>query len=494
MAIPLRSSIVVIVVATTLFACSDGQQEVDCGEKCDALGKLACDVQNLSGWEVDNHGRPVEGLADPVAEFGFRGDGCASSLEDMAARLVANGCNPGADVRVDELKDLDGFGERTIRRMSCRDSGEVFLSSSNEVMAFDPNQQAYNYYLLAGGEWSFHGSSIDLLAGSSDSGLRGCADCHSGGGPVMKELRTPWVHWQGGPGSRLLMATEGHIRGGTGKWTPTRVSHAIDTMSVADTLRPLFCTTEFNLATQPADITGLPMDLLVNPPWNRDADFAIIVGAPVVEAPLDFRYSMMLASDEVNQRMESAEGVVIKDANDAIVRDLEFPLMYPHRSDADNAYVRELINRSFVTERFANDVRMVDMTRPVFSDPRCNLMAHAPDTPANQVDAASIMKSFRDSLEAQETLNVHERQMLDALVDEASDEEHRSAQDARVDSFVAACAANQDLTMQAIKVASQLRNQVRHEPLIELRSQMPVDDLNVDSNARLDEADCMLVP
>lgn len=157
------------------------------------------------------------------------------------------------------------------------------LADEFEVMAFEPkasdsSQGFYNFYAFEQGKWRFFGSSIDLLSGpgagiTSDGSTfdqqRRCANCHTGGGPVMKELRPPWANWSSGlnmpglaeltkdvakelgqtndtPASGEFFETD-VVRAGNARWNKERLNHLKQNGTVQDLLRPLFCTVEFNL-------------------------------------------------------------------------------------------------------------------------------------------------------------------------------------------------------------------------------------------------------
>ncbi len=70
------------------------------------------------------------------------------------------------------------------------------LPEDVELIGFDRKKNAFNYYTIENGEWSFFGDSVDMIQPGAAEKLR-CAQCHTGGGLIMKELNLPWVHWEG---------------------------------------------------------------------------------------------------------------------------------------------------------------------------------------------------------------------------------------------------------------------------------------------------------
>ncbi len=490
-----RTAVLCGLLAPACAAPSTSDPSCD-GRACDQLGEpLTCAVANRSGAGKGGVGRRVEELHDPIARLVLRAKQCPTTMEEVAA---IDDCVASTGALVDEIGTAGGTSEggRTLAATKC-DDDDVFTSmlgvhdlgefaESGELMAFDVKLAAFNFYALEHGDWSYFGSSTDLLAGKGPAGERRCAECHPGGSPIMKELRSPWVHWLGGAGSRLLMVTERQVRAATDRWTNTRVRHTLETATVRKALEPLFCTVEINLGALRSSETELPHNLFANPPF---------VGMGVNDFGDTFTtlakdYDDLLVAN--NQRLEVAPGKPAKDEAGDVIRDASQPLIYPERSAVDTEYVRGLIENGFITQRFADDVRMVDFTRSVLSDRRCALLDLAPTTPASQATPDAITAAFVSALTAKATLQPGERELLTALQDTTADADHAAAQKSRLEAFFARCEALPDLTVQALRVASQLRELARRLPVIELRAQLPVDDLRIDANARLAESTCRL--
>src|SRR5262249_9225946 len=85
---------------------------------------------------------------------------------------------------------------------------------SIEIIAYDQTAGVFNYYTMPqskvvhgsrpihdhvgdDAQWELHGSSMDLAmkGAATDGESRFCANCHPGGGLQMKELDSPWIHW-----------------------------------------------------------------------------------------------------------------------------------------------------------------------------------------------------------------------------------------------------------------------------------------------------------
>lgn len=487
----LWSSIALLGAACGASASSDPGCE---GDSCDLQAPLTCKLADRSGFQRD-----VNQLDDPIAKLVLRASSCPGSLTAVQAALEP--CSVG-NFTVSELGQLTGEAgpSRQIMPGACEEQ-TVFLSplgeKTVEAMGLGTRDKlpVFNFYKLESGAWSFLGDSIDLLAGPGPSGARACATCHVSGAPIMKELRLPWVHWQNP--DRHLETLETKLRGGIDLIAGSRLAHLRASGTVEQMLEPLFCTHEFNLATargnrpisEPEALAEVPMNLLSYRPVPMNLNEPVAA----IEGELDAAYRARLAAADVNQRVESSPGSPVRKDGE-VVRDLLFPLIYPETAAVDQAHVQLLVDQQIVSQRFVDDVTQIDFTRPVFSDQRCALLELAPDLPAADATPTAIVDGFRASLNAKKPggLQPAEAELLASLEDGAGDDAHRQAQSARIQAFDDACRklSPEQLVDVAIKAASQLRAFARESDVIEMRAQMPVDDLDIDPARRLDAATC----
>jgi hypothetical protein len=89
------------------------------------------------------------------------------------------------------------------------------LGSPPEVIAFDAEAGVFNYYASTGNGWEFHGNSMHAIQGGNR-----CGNCHDGGTLIMKELDSPWVHWEHFDdisGSKEFFETFGDVVGSRGQ-------------------------------------------------------------------------------------------------------------------------------------------------------------------------------------------------------------------------------------------------------------------------------------
>ena len=357
-------------------------------------------------------------LADPVASLILRRPGpCPETYADLVQKFRLedrSGCRGGdragmTGFVVSERSQLLGRSDQdrvvVSRHCGSREAFEVFfalppIDSHNpelpehpaHVIAFDDAMDVFNFYTLdLAGEvpvWSYHGSSLDMIDGSPDTG-RECAGCHSDGGLVMREIHAPWVHWESGatltPGAQGIidrfadLGSRGSgpelaalVRSGNRRLGESRLARFVDELNVdlhggslRPLLAPLFCSTSMNLASAAAaDVYGFgsavdrfPTGFFVDPAFGLDT-----------EVPIDpFVYQMGLL--ETGSRIEGVAGAA----------DTFFGFTFVTRAQFDVDFVATLVERGFIDEEFVLDVLSIDFTRPVYSPERCALLEFVPD-------------------------------------------------------------------------------------------------------------------
>jgi hypothetical protein len=169
-----------------------------------------------------------------------KGDSCPTTFKDMIARLreATPAELPCADKEPEDPEER-GFitafvsetaqaldkptNFRSVTMRSCGGGSEQDLLFSQfgftvggplpdkvEIISFDATAGVFNFYDAADDGLGFFGSSKDLLQGAGEGEVRRCAKCHPAGGLVMKELESPWLHWEnenfGTPGTDDILA------------------------------------------------------------------------------------------------------------------------------------------------------------------------------------------------------------------------------------------------------------------------------------------------
>lgn len=424
-----------VVSAFLLAACAEEaapepESEQSCeGGKCDEADE---EVESpCDGTLVDEAGLglgdgAIAGrLGDPIAKLVYGTDGgCPADFEGVVEKLLDSGkCTSHQSVLASETAQLAGqpTDYRSVTIMDCdvgeATPGRVFFSlfgvraasnpsntslpSNAEMIAFDPARGIFNYYETEGDKVAFFGDSAQfVLEGRGPGSERRCAGCHTGGGLVMKELARPWLHWPDDietPGHAEIIegnaavlgaesggeALEDMVREGNTAWNATRIETiragvGVET-TVADLLRPLFCTVEVNLES--------------NAPETN------IRNGRLSEVVLDERFKAfknIKMNDEVYDALIRANGqrMAVGGTIDTLL-----PMTRITRGAADVDYEAQLIAAELVDAEFVEDVLFVDFTRPVFSDDRCELLEFAPELEVDDLSADAIRDGFIKNLE-----------------------------------------------------------------------------------------------
>ncbi len=405
-------------------ACGDNKgPAADGGRSCETDGCNDPDPEDFACQDVvDRSGRDpdpafLEGLKDPFAVGVLKRPGeCPRSLSEMVAKLRLEDDDRCEDdprtgmlgrvvsERAQLLEEPDNMRAVVSRQCGQRLAYELLFTvpgidaanpelpeGGTQVIAFDRRSGAFNFYALEGtgtqAQWAFHGNSFDQI----DPALREtstCASCHADGGLAMREIDSPWVHWESstvrtvGAGividrfSELGARSTGAelstvVQSGNAHWNRTRITALSDPDrtelhqgSTRRLLEPLFCGTTFNLQS-----AGLPSEL-GNPRPVRAVPGSFFVDpmlAAEVTVPIDDDH-YVAALEAIGSRVEGVIGP----------RDTFLGLTFVERAASDVSYVQALITFGLVDEEFVLDVLSVDFTTPVYSVSRCALLDHAP--------------------------------------------------------------------------------------------------------------------
>ena len=459
-------------------------------------------------------------LNDPIAKKVFATGTCPKTFEEVMGKLretdakSCKGERAGIKTRlISERSQQLGVPDayRAVVSRACDGRGEhellfsLFgigfdgteppseLPEDVEIIAFDRERGVFSYYTVESGKWTHFGNSKDYIEPDAGKKLR-CASCHTSGGLIMKELNQPWVHWEGKmetPGTTALVdqfpafgtkATgynlEPTIKKGNAAWNTAKIAHLTSNRKPADVLRPLFCSVQVNIQTTGSNKlpTAVPTDFLFDPSLGRKDTL------PITAAD----YTALLVSN--NQRMTDDGGNSLVGKDGAELVDNVFRFAFPERSGEDVDYVSQLITAGIIDADFVKDVLMVDFTRPVFSDARCELLSFAPTTATTP---ATFRSGFVSKLEAKKpAAGTPAAALLANLKDTADSSKHDSA----MATFVSSCKARpkKDLLKDVFTIASARRNRVRERPIMEFAESLPFDDLAPNKLSALDAVTCTL--
>lgn len=491
------------------------------GKADEANGDFPCSVEHFRGGEVDLAQR-----TDPLAELVLKtGDSCPKTFSEVMEKLretdtekcsVDNrkaGINSMVVSETAQLFDEPtDYRVVTTRKCGDRAQEDFFFSlfgvgpaskdedgnvtgrlpAAAEVMVFDTTTNEYVYYEVSPNGWEFFGTSTDILNGEAGR----CAQCHTGGGPIMKELDTPWLHWEGhqdtagarelvdafddlgskSSGSRMESITKSGLR----KWNKTRVELLKATGDTSRLLEPLFCTVEVNLDNgtdfKNRDLGRVNFDLMLDPQFGKT------FGG--IDVKNDDYVALM---DEFEQFID-VNGQPATDKDGKEIRDTIFAFVYPERSFADNDYVQKLKDAGVVDDEFIKDVLAVDFTNPIWSDARCDLLEFAPEVEEFTPD--TLREGFLAKLDgaeegtpaAQLKANLEEKENAQAHVD-------------AVNAFVDACKARdqREFLEDMMFIVTARRDQARGLHVFEFSAAMPKSTFSVDPGVHLDAETCELV-
>ncbi len=443
------------------------------------------------------------------------------------------------------------------------------LRKTMEVIAWDPTggpiidgnaTGVYNYYGLEAADengadcksfgkcaepnWSFHGNSaqfLDLNENLEQTGAffaapqkRRCAECHTGGGLIMRELNSPWINWEEDfvtPGARGLMAAHGDVLGkdlssrsgadqeftvvgdGNELWDKQRILIANSATTMANPnplLKPLFCSVEINVQTSfSANVSSVGNSFFFDPTLSSKAN-----------ASLSVRFANSTYRDAVNSgqvipRLTNGTGATGLDApfNNVPgfgVVDTAGGFMVPERSGADMEYLGRLEDAGIVDSALVKAVLGVDFTRPIFSPTRCGILAELnltwSDLGGNVTKSDTVRAAIEAKLNALSTAGTLSAGGQELLANLAEPEKI----DERMDTFANACTARVDddesaMVADIIHVANVTREKAYELPLYQLiPSSMPAgEDFRMGlgpfrqssgqtENARFGAADCSL--
>ena len=389
--------------------------------KGDFSQPLVCEVINGTSRAFD-----PSTLRDPVAAFLLRLGDCPTTHEAFVEKFQKNHLKPGSgepaegedsvppvecdraveSYVVSETAQIheseDGSSYRVVVSRQCGDTdrhellwslfgvsgkGENWNLPAGrgiELMAYDETAGVYNYYEIDGGGYVFHGNSKDILDGTAGR----CKGCHVGGGLIMKELDTPWLHWEGHediPGAADMVKNneellgfkgtgstfEGITKRGNDQYNKARAEWTMFERSTKDLLRPLFCADEVNLD----NAVGFRNTMVSNIPGDFFLARRFTKFNRKVEMPSEVYESMM---DEIGSRVPGVNGEF---------KDTVFRFAFPEQSHIDESFVKVLLSGididgtkvKVLDDELVDDVLSVDFTRPIFNEERCALLQHVPE-------------------------------------------------------------------------------------------------------------------
>lgn len=290
-----------------------------------------------------------------------------------------------------------------------------------ELIAFDARKGMFNFYELIGdgtkGAWFYRGDSADALAdnafvhrapaqGSPKFGDRmRCSACHTAGEPIMKEIAAPHNDWwrvqrplpfgSAKPdahvsdlllrledasafsekvklGMNILFASEGYAA-------------AASARSLQERVRPLFCATTVNIAS----------DLVP----RADAVASLTVPQGFLAHPFLVKGRTLEVDRAHYKNALSALEIRFPENNDA---DADHGFLAPVVARVDEQAIDALMDEGVVDVEFAADVLAIDAENPLFSKERCDLLRFVPNAEHSlwKVEFGTNLKAAADAGQA----------------------------------------------------------------------------------------------
>lgn len=376
----------------------------------------------------------------PKADVILKAAGCARRGRSIVSESAPfkDIANSGLEPRFVDTWDCAGQ-DNTFDRIFIAGPGP---GDAFHIIAADPNSGGYNFYSGNGGtegaDFVFHGNSFNMGRISEYGALNStkfpqhpCTTCHQNGGPILKELRFPWMNWaartkgssqallpsvierrtaDGGPFLEveelerdILKATVRlntfrvrKIKEGANINAPLAHSETASPVSIGMMLQPILCQNEVNLATSVSKVgvftkIKVPPDLFLNRLLYVEADKQPFQLITAQQSRLDMTgnsdiedfgqfsgaVKVPLTKDETGaagwQEQLAANGAKLP-IEGKLGSDGQFPMLIPVRSFSDDDYSSRLVTEAVLKEKFVQDLLMIDYQNPVFSKTRCDLL------------------------------------------------------------------------------------------------------------------------
>ena len=316
-------------------------------------------------------------------------------------------------------------------------------SSFHQVISWDDQAKAFNYYELRTQRNQLNGDSSTLVwswAGNSPLARQpqtmgqGCYDCHHNGVPIMKELQFPWNNWhsqrvqispnlvpvsvanepffQQRTGGEVF---EGAVRSNFQKyyqeWLRTRYLREGSNIKLRDVnqmLSHVITNTTVNLKSVNIQSNGEN----TSPP-NQNVNGISPIDTFLWDSILQTRLGLdnqplavTFNRDDYDQYLKDHKFALVQRKRDReLYREdgsTYFAYFVPQVSAEDTYMTQQLLNTNILTKKFVASVAMVDFQNPLFSEKRTSLQKYANDISEGTIinGVSSIPRDFASKVEA----------------------------------------------------------------------------------------------
>lgn len=257
-----------------------------------------------------------------------------------------------------------------------------------ELIAYDFKKKVYNFYELigdpSGPKWFYRGDSYDAFSDNKALKIQGteqkrpkmrCSACHNAGGPIMKELDFPHLDWWTAKNkikfgnARLSTDLEEYINTfvDASQFSKSvkdgilllEQAQLAESLSIKEQLRPLFCTTEINLASDSEMFLHIPSS-------QMEITSEVFVNPYLVEPK-----KMLMDKKKYTSALSNLSSFFPESGGS----DAMFGFLSPVKAYVNNLAIKNLIKNKLIDEEFALDILFVDYKNPLFSKSRCELLS-----------------------------------------------------------------------------------------------------------------------
>ena len=460
-----------------------------------------------------------ESAGDPFARLVlFGGPPAPMTLRDLLARLDAVGMTEqrsfvvadGGQIKwQDAPPDLErNFRLAIVRQRPGDAQPDILVSASTDinsptnflqVIGWDPDAGANQFYERRDGVWMWAGSGWDALA--PDTRGQGPFDSHVNGALNMKELKFPWLHWHSpsaaisdevlAPGDPLRqeplwinrsLADDFErtvVRPGITRWKDSRFERLTTggTLTMLpDFFRQVLGTSTVNLASSSTSAAAVTGGASVKLP----ATFLVDVDALLGVIGLDPAMTMPVVNAAVYSTTLQRFDVHVKDAHHSFVGDTHFVFVVPEPAFEDVQIAEKLIEIGVLSPRLAAAMLMVDFQNPVFSRRRLRLLDYVPASAAVG-DPTSFESAFIGAVRAAPAAAQADSAEAALLANWALPADAwRAEYEQRIASFTSALAArcaDADAFASLFEVAESRRREFRKRKLAEFRLTTPFTNI-----------------
>ncbi len=320
---------------------------------------------------------------------------------DQTARLVLN------------AKATSGIGlDILVSTGTSVNSSRQFL----QLMSWDNKSRSYNFYQRLQGFWIWSGNGFHAL--DPKTRAKGPFSGHVNGGPVMKELRSPWQHWNSSEAtifSKIFSENDPFVsteyftnrkkadrfeiqfKAGISAWNESRIDHAIgsDGKTITrpnDLLRQILSTTNLNLISSPDSSQSQKAQLTL--PFTFFANFFALEKTGLI--PIVDRAQV---SRTIYEQALSKFDFSLRSGTVNIPGDTHFAFFVPEPAFEDIDLLDKMIHREIISRRLAACILMVDFQNPIHSLKRSKLEHYVPLEITAGDQGASLDKSFVENIQ-----------------------------------------------------------------------------------------------